>query len=111
MNLISPHNSLKFEIERDVFKNELKFELNKVHSKKTFNIVGDHILNFGMLSNKKKRIGEKRQTPLELIDSVNIIGIQNIEYDYLNPIHINIHSENIIRKLLKYKNYRYRFLL
>ena len=24
-NLISPHNSLKFEIERDVFKNELKF--------------------------------------------------------------------------------------
>ena len=111
LNLISPHNSLKFEIERDVFKNEIKFELNKVHSKKTFDIVGDHILNFGMLSNKKKRIGEKRQRPLEIIDSVNIIGIQNIEYDYLNPIHININSENIIRKLLKYKNYRYRFLL
>ena len=55
LDLISPKKSFKFELERDVYKKELKFELNKVHSKKTFDIVGDHILNFGMLSTKKKR--------------------------------------------------------
>ena len=55
LDLISLQKSLKFELERDIYKKELKFELNKVHSKKTFDIVGDHILNFGMLSTKKKR--------------------------------------------------------
>ena len=47
----------------------------------------------------------------EIIDSINIIGIQNIESKYLNPIHININSENIIRRLIKNKNNTYRFVL
>ena len=60
VDLISPENNLKFELEKDTYKTELKLELNKVHSKKTFDIVGDHILNFGILSTKKRiKIGEK----------------------------------------------------
>ena len=55
LHLISPQTSLKFELERDIYKKELKFELSKVHTKKTFDIVGDYIFNFGMLSTKKKR--------------------------------------------------------
>ena len=61
LDLISPKKSFKFELEKDVYKKELKFELNKVHSKKTFDIVGDHILNFGMLSTKKKREFVKKE--------------------------------------------------
>ena len=112
LNLISPQNSLKFELERDVYKSDLKLELNKVHSKKTFDIVGDYILNFGILSTKKKKkIGEKRIMAGEIIDFVNIIGIQNVQYDYLNPISIKINSESIIRKLMKNRNNTYRFVL
>ena len=112
LDLISPQNNLKFELEKDIYKTELKFELNKVHTKKTFDIVGDHILNLGILSTKKrKKIGEKRIMSGEITDSVNIIGIQNIEYSYLNPIHININSENVIRKLIKNKINTYRFVL
>ena len=55
LHFISPQTSLKFELERDIYKKELKFELSKVHTKKTFDIVGDYIFNFGMLSTKKKR--------------------------------------------------------
>ena len=112
LDLISPQKSLKFELERDIYKKELKFELNKVHSKKTFDIVGDHILNFGMLSTKKKkRVREKRRLSPEILDSIYIIGIQNVEYNFLNPIHVSINSENVIQKLINYKNHRYRFVL
>ena len=112
LKLIWPHSSLKFEVERDIYKTDLRFELNKVHSKKTFNIVGDHILNFGILATKKQKIiGRKRGMEVEIIDSINIIGIQNNEYNFLNPIHININSDSVIQKLMIYKNNRYRFVL
>ena len=90
----------------------MKFELSKVHSKKTFNVVGDHILNFGILrTSKHKRIGEKRAMAGEIADTVNILGIQNMDYSFLNPIYISINSDIVIQKLRKYKNYTYRFVL
>ena len=112
LNLIAPQKRLKFEIEKDAYKTELRLELNKVHWKKTYDIVSDHILNFGMLMTKKqKTIGRKKGFDAEIIDSINIIGIQNIGYDFLNPIHITINSNNVIQKLISYKNHRYRFVL
>ena len=90
----------------------MKFELSKVHSKKTFNVVGDHILSFSMLRTKKQnRIGEKRGIGAEIIDTVHILGIQNTEFSFLNHVHISINSDVIIQQLTKYKNHRYRFVL
>ena len=90
----------------------MKFELSKVHTKKTFNEVGNYILNFGILQTKKhKRVGEKRAMAGEIIDTVPILGIQNTEYNFLNPVYISINSDTVIQKLTKYKNYRYRFVL
>ena len=83
LELVSPRNRLKFEITRDIYKKDMKFELSKVHSKKTFNIVGDHILNFSMLRTKKQnRIGQKRGIGAEIIDTIHIIGIQNKEFSF-----------------------------
>ena len=97
LKLVSPQNKLKFEITKDTYKNHMKFELSKVHSKKTFNVVGDYILNFSMLRSKKqKRIGEKRPARAEIIDTFQILGIQNREYNFLNPIHISINSDAVI---------------
>ena len=112
IKVISPNNNLKFKVEKDIYKNQLKFELSKVHSKKTFDIVNNNIYNFGILSiDKKIKIGEKRAMSKEIIDSVTIIGIQNTEYSYINPIHIQVKSESVIRKLLTNKTNKYRFSL
>ena len=112
LKLITPENKLKFEVIKDTYKNSLKFELSKVHTKKTFNVVGDHILNFSMLrTSKQKKIGEKRRTTVEIIDTFKIIGIQNTEYNFLNPIYVSISSDAVIQQLIKFKNYKYRFCL
>ena len=113
LKIISPKNYLKFEIIRDIYKNQLKIELNKVHTKKTFNIIDNNVFNFGILcTEKKKKIGEKRIMSSEIIDTISIIGIQKLEYSYLNPVNIQIKSESIIRRLLLLKkNNKYRFIL
>ena len=104
LELVSPQIRLKFEMTRDIYKKDMKFELSKVHSKKTFNVVGDHILNFSMLRTKKQnRNGEKRGIAAEIIDTVHILGIQNTEFSFLNPVHISINSDIIIQQLTNTK--------
>ena len=40
LDLVRPKNKVKFQFSRNTYKKEIKFELNKVHKKKTFNVVG-----------------------------------------------------------------------
>ena len=47
----------------------------------------------------------------EIIDSFTVLGIQKVEYSYLNPIHINITSESIIRRLMLNRKNKYKFIL
>ena len=47
----------------------------------------------------------------QIIDPILILGIQNTDYNFLNPIYISINSDVVIQKLTKYKKYRYRFVL
>ena len=61
LHLIRPKSKLKFQFEKDIYKKEMKFELAKVHKKKTFNVVGDYISNFSMLRTEKNGIGNKRK--------------------------------------------------
>ena len=48
---------------------------------------------------------------LEIIDTIRILGIQDKDVNFLNPITISIRLDTVIQKLTKYKKYRYRFLL
>ena len=112
MDLIKPGGNLKFELIDDVYKNSLSFELGKVHTKKSFNVVSNKIFNFAILRTvKNKRTSEKRAMNLEIIDTIRILGIQDNNVNFLNPITILISSDTVIQKLTKYKKYRYRFLL
>ena len=43
LDLIRPTETLNFQFIKDVYKNKLKFELSKVHTKKSFNIVSDKV--------------------------------------------------------------------
>ena len=111
LHLIRPKSKLKFQFEKDIYKKEMKFELAKVHKKKTFNVVGDYISNFSMLRTEQNGIGYKRKLQMELVDEISILGIQNLEFNVLNPIYISINSDTIISKLQLYKNNRFRFVL
>ena len=111
LHLVRPKSKLKFQFGKDTYKKEIKFELSKVHKKKTFNVVGDYISNFSMLRTEKYGIGQKRKTDFELVEEILILGIQNSEFNVLNPIYVSISSDAIITKLQLYKNYRYRFIL
>ena len=48
---------------------------------------------------------------LEIIDTSRILGIQDNDVNFLNPITISISSDTAIQRLIKYKKYRYRLLL
>ena len=56
-------------------------------------------------------VGQKRPINEQIIDSIEILGIQNNDYNFLNPIYISITSDILIQKLSKYRKYRYRFVL
>ena len=111
LHLIRPKSKLKFQFERNIYKKEIKFELAKVHKKKTFNVVGDYISNFSMLRTEQISVGDKRKAQMELVDEISILGIQNSEFNVLNPIYISINSNSIINKLQLYKNNRFKFVL
>ena len=111
LHLIRPKSKLKFQFDKDIYKKQMKFELAKVHKKKTFNVVGDYISNFSMLKTEQNGIGYKRKVQMELVDEIPILGIQNLEFNVLNPIYISINSDSIISKLQLYKNNRFRFVL
>ena len=42
---------------------------------------------------------------------IRVIGIQKTDYSYLNPVHVHIKSESVIRKLMSKKTNKYRFVL
>ena len=111
LHLIRPKSKLKFQFDKDIYKKQMKFEKAKVHKKKTFNVVGDYISNFSMLKTEQNGIGYKRKVQMELVDEISILGIQNLEFNVLNPIYISINSDSIISKLQLYKNNRFRFVL
>ena len=112
LDLIRPTKRLKFELIKDVYKNKIKFEFSKVHTKKSFNVVSNKVFNLGILRTKKKKmVGQKRPINEQIIDSIEILGIQNNDYNFLNPIYISITSDILIQKLTKYRKYRYRFVL
>ena len=46
-----------------------------------------------------------------MVDEIPILGIQNSEFNILNPIYVSISSDAIITRLQLYKNYRYKFVL
>ena len=61
IKLISPKNYLKFDIEREIYKNQLKMELNKVHNKKhlIFLIIMFLILEYLQQRKKEKLVGKE----------------------------------------------------
>ena len=48
----------------------------------------------------------------KIIETIHVLGLQNfVNYDHLNPIDVSLNSNYIIEKLVKYKKFKYRFLI
>ena len=60
---------------------------------------------------ERKTIGQKRPMTLEVIDTIRVLGVQDQNLNFINPLTISIRSDNIIQELTKFKKYRYRFVL
>ena len=65
LDLIRPTERLKFQFIKDVYKNKLEFELSKVHTKKSFNVVSNKVFNFGMLRTDGKKGLDKKELLIE----------------------------------------------
>ena len=65
LDLIRPTERLKFQFIKDVYKNKLEFELSKVHTKKSFNVVSNKVFNFGMLRTEGKKRLDKKELLIE----------------------------------------------
>ena len=113
LHLITPHNKLKFNLKNDIYKNMVGFELDKGHTKTSFSTTRDYVLNFGILcSRKNKTVGEKGTMPMEIMETIHVLGLQNfVNYERMNLIEVTLDSNVIIERLANYEKYKYRFLV
>ena len=47
--LISPSSKLKFNLKKDIYKNKVGFELDKIHTKTSFSRTRNKVLNFAKM--------------------------------------------------------------
>ena len=106
-----PDNDIKFQLKRDFYKNCIGFELAKAHKKKSYTVINNKILNFGLLRSDKNRFVGQKYKMKEIIDIVRVLGLQVESENYLNPINISMNSNKLLKKLEKYKKNKYRFVL
>ena len=57
--LISPSNKFKFNLKKGTYKNEIGFELGKVHDQKQFSVTRNSVFNLGILCTKNKQLLKK----------------------------------------------------
>ena len=101
--MVTPDNNTKFHLKRDVYKNSIVFELVKVHERKSYTVINNKILTFGLLRSDKNRFVGKKYKMKEIIDIVRVLGLQVEPENYLNPINISMNSNKLLKKFEKYK--------
>ena len=105
MTLVDAGNVLKFLVEKNTLRDELKFQLTNIsgnnlpppHPKKE----RQQIHNFSIT-----RLGRKRKLPMqEPVETIIAPAQQNFEVvGGLNPIEIEIEDDRILNALKKYKS-------
>ena len=103
LHLISPNNKLKFNLKKDIYKNRIRFELGKVHTKTSFSTTRDNVRNFGILfTNKNKIVGEKRTMSLEIVVTIHVLGLQNfVNYGQMNLNEVTLDSDESKTSILQ----------
>ena len=87
--------------------------MNWVHTKLSFSTTRDNVLNFGILCRRKnKTAGEKRTMSQEIIETIHVLGFLNfVNYERVNTMVVSFDLNDIIESLVKYKKFKYWFLI
>ena len=87
--------------------------MNWVHTKLSFSTTRDNVLNFGILCRRKnKTAGEKRTMSQEIIETIHVLGFLNfVNYERVNKMVVSFDLNDIIESLVKYKKFKYWFLI
>lgn len=106
LQLLDVTNFLKFFIEKNSLKNELKFQLTKI-SGNIPKTKDNKVHHFSIT-----HLGKKRKLRMsEPIETVIICAQQNFEVaGSLNPVQIELENNRILNRLKKYKNVLYRIV-
>ena len=74
VSLVLPQNKLKFNVEKDILKKKLSFELKKLNEKTPIVTSRDDILNFGISYTKKlKKLGKKEKCRTKFIKDILLL--------------------------------------
>ena len=111
--MVSPKKSLKFNVQKEEYRENVVIQLERITSKKPINIKDGEVTNFSILATRQQnRVGNKRTMPYEIIDHVKIGGLQNFDrYDKLNPVEISVRDSGVITYLSRYQRYKCRFII
>ena len=111
--MITPQKSLKFKVQNKKYKKNIVIQLERITKDESMKVKDDKVTNFSILTTtEKKKVGNKRPMPHEIIDQVKIGVLQNFEtYDKLTPIDISIRDSEVNSFLARYRRYKYRFVI
>ena len=96
-NMITPKKSFKINVQNEEYKENIVIQLERLTKEESIKVKDDKVSNFSILATReKKKIGNKRSIPYEIIDQVKIDGLRNFDaYDKLNPVDINIRDSKV----------------
>ena len=87
LDLVTPDNNIKFQLKKDVW-----LELAKVLGKKSYTVINNKILNFGLLKSGKNRFVGQKHKMKEIIDIIRVLGLQAESENSLNSINISMNQ-------------------
>ena len=102
--LIKTEDSLKFQVSRSAFKEELDFEIQNIVKEERIKTTDNKIYNITivMVPQITKRY--------ILVDSIKIIGFSAVT-EKLNPVSIVIENNDLINHFNRNKNYKFRLTI
>ena len=77
-HMITYQKSLKFKVQNEEYKENIAIQLERIKKEESVKVKDDKVTNFSILATgEKKKVGNKRSMPHEIIDQVKIGGLQN----------------------------------
>ena len=77
-HMITYQKSLTFKVQNEEYKENIAVQLERIKKEESIKVKDNKVTNFSILATgEKKKVGNKRSMPHEIIDQVKIGGLQN----------------------------------
>ena len=80
IRMITPQKSLKFKVQNGEYRENIVIQLERITKEESIKVKENKVTNFAILATReKKKVGNKRLIPHEIIYQVKIGGLQNFD--------------------------------